>query len=235
MHGELAPGASSHIHFSFYGHSDITADVVAACKVDGGPTYELQLCGEASKMHYRFSQKTVDFGAILYDQVHSTEIVLHNRGKVSFEFSTVNVEEEAGSLPMGGIAVSPSRGCILAQDSLTFVVTFLPGIPQRFNKSFQIQVAHFETDVITLVGEAVYPQMTLNLLRDASKVPEDIQQQARANLDLPLPAEGEHGFVDGSRSRQALVDVEVDRLLVKEFAAENADKLFNTQGKTKPR
>lgn len=237
IHGELAPGASSFIHYSFYGHSDITADVVAACKVEGGPTYEVQLSGEASKMYYKFSQKTVDFGAIPYDAVHRTEIVLYNRGKVAFEFSTENMKEFASEISPGEVAVSPSEGCILAHNNVTFVVTFLPGIPEQFSKSFEIQVAHFETDIITLVGEAVYPRITLDLPRDISKVSPTIEEQARANLDLPSQFQESSSESVASLEEHCRkeMEIEIDRLLVKDFAAKNVEKLFKTEARSKPR
>jgi len=46
----------------FYGHADIACSVVAACKVEGGPTYRLTLTGEASRVEYKFSKTVVDVG-----------------------------------------------------------------------------------------------------------------------------------------------------------------------------
>jgi hydrocephalus-inducing protein len=233
VHGELAPGASTFIHYTFFGHSDISADVVAACKVEGGPTYELQFKGEASKMYYKFSQKTIDFGAVPYDQVHRAEIVLYNRGKVTFDFCIEDTKEDSSDISPGEIAVSPCEGCILAHDSVTFSVAFLPGIPEQFRKTFEIQVAHFEADVITLVGGAVFPQMTFNLPRIISMVEPSVQEQARANLDLlPRVQEASSGL---SIARSMEEAIEIDRLLVKSFATGNTDKLFKPQAKLKPR
>ena len=36
--------------------------MIAACKVDGGPTYKLKLSGEASRVEYKFNRITVDIG-----------------------------------------------------------------------------------------------------------------------------------------------------------------------------
>lgn len=36
--------------------------VVAACKVEGGPTYRVKLSGEASRVEYKFDRTTVDVG-----------------------------------------------------------------------------------------------------------------------------------------------------------------------------
>ncbi len=45
------------------------------------------------------------------------------------------------------------------------MVKFLPGVPEKFHKSFQIQVAHFEPDTINLFGEGVFPRISLDLPR----------------------------------------------------------------------
>lgn len=194
--------------------------MVAACKVEGGPTYELQLSGEASRMSYTFSEKTVDFGHVLYDQPHSTEIVLYNRGKVNFDFTTLNVMEDPSELPPGGIAVTPSSGRILARDNINFKVTFLPGVPGMFSTTFEVQVAHFETDVITLIGNAVYPQMTLNLPRNISST-QDLSQST-----------SQHTQATGSIMT---MEAEIDKQLVMLFATENSNKLFKSQAKPRPR
>lgn len=229
MHGELAPGESSPIYYSFYGHSDIVADVVAACKVDGGPTYELQLRGEASRIHYCFSNKALEFGAVQYDQVHSTEIVLFNRGRVTFDFTTLNVKTNDSKLAPGDIAVSPTRGEISANESVTFTVTFLPGIPETFKKSFEIEVAHFEADVITLTGKAIYPTITMKLPRDMSGVLPQLQEEAKANImEAEVSKEGTEYSADSAVTEQPSTEslgMEIDRLLVKKFVTESIERL----------
>lgn len=209
------------------------ADVVAACKVEGGPTYELGLRGEASRIHYCFSNKALEFGAILYDQVHCTEIVLFNRGRVTFDFTTLNVKADADNIAPGEIAVSPLHGQIAASESVTFKVTFLPGIPETFRKSFEIEVAHFEADVITLTGKAVYPTMTMRLPRDISEVSPHLQEEAGANMELRLAELGKDGTDCSEDTIQSeTLEMEIDRLLVKKFVTENTAKLF---AKPKPR
>ena len=50
------------MQFTFYGYADISTECMAACKVEGGPTYHIRLSGEASNVQYRFSRKHIDFG-----------------------------------------------------------------------------------------------------------------------------------------------------------------------------
>ena len=66
LHGVLLPGQSQQVQFTFYGHSGIATDVTAACRVEGGPTYQIRLSGEASDVQYRFSRTHIDLGK----QVH---------------------------------------------------------------------------------------------------------------------------------------------------------------------
>ena len=61
---------------------------------------------------------------------------------------------------------------------------FLPGIPQKFHKSFLLQVAHFQPDNVNLFGEGVFPRVSLDLPRisDAGGQYESLLKEARENL-----------------------------------------------------
>lgn len=45
-------------------------------------------------------------------------------------------------------------------------VYYLPGVPEVFQRTFQIQVAHLEPDSITLKGQGVFPRICLDLPRN---------------------------------------------------------------------
>lgn len=45
-------------------------------------------------------------------------------------------------------------------------VYYLPGIPEVFQRSFQIQIAHLDPENITLYGEGIFPQISLDLHRN---------------------------------------------------------------------
>lgn len=55
----LQPGGSQPVTFSFFGHANISSQVLALCEVEGGPVYEITLKGEASLVTY--SLDTTDF------------------------------------------------------------------------------------------------------------------------------------------------------------------------------
>lgn len=47
---------------TFYGHADIWGQAKAICEVEGGPTYEITLKGEASLVSYKFDCKEIHYG-----------------------------------------------------------------------------------------------------------------------------------------------------------------------------
>lgn len=62
LYGVLRPHSSHQISFTFYGHCDIIAQAKALCEVEGGPTYEIILRGEASLVNYSFDTKDINYG-----------------------------------------------------------------------------------------------------------------------------------------------------------------------------
>ena len=50
------------MQFTFYGHAGIATEAIAACRVEGGPTYQIRLSGEASEVQYHFSRTEIDLG-----------------------------------------------------------------------------------------------------------------------------------------------------------------------------
>ena len=58
----LQPGESQRVAFTFFGHANIVAHVTALCRVEGGPTYEIALSGEASLIHYLLDVTEIDCG-----------------------------------------------------------------------------------------------------------------------------------------------------------------------------
>jgi len=67
--GTLQPGESEQVTLTFYGHSNIGSEVTAVCKVEGGPSYEIRLCGEASLVDYKFDSLKIDYDRIVSNQL----------------------------------------------------------------------------------------------------------------------------------------------------------------------
>lgn len=62
LYGILQPGDTEQVTMTFYGHADIWGETKAICEVEGGPTYELLLKGEASLVDYKIDCKEIDYG-----------------------------------------------------------------------------------------------------------------------------------------------------------------------------
>lgn len=62
LYGTLQPGDTEQVTMTFYGHADIWGQAKAVCEVEGGPTYEITLKGEASLVSYKFDRKDIDYG-----------------------------------------------------------------------------------------------------------------------------------------------------------------------------
>jgi len=73
----------------------------------------------------------------LFDQAAVAEIVLHNTGKVGLNFVVLNVDSGNKALP-GAPNVSPIQGHIKALSQQTLTVRYLPGVPEKFEKTFQV-------------------------------------------------------------------------------------------------
>ena len=136
-------------------------------------------------------------------------------------------------LSPGEISVSPLNGNIEALEHQTLSIHYLPGAPMKFHEKLHIQVAHFEPDVVIITGAAVFPRIGFNVSQSMEGVMADIQNEARMNLgmsiaeekdaDVSVPlSEGDHNLCQATTKLQA----EVERLMVKEFASDNAEKIF---------
>ncbi|MGH0168093.1 UNVERIFIED_CONTAM: hypothetical protein FKN15_053855 [Acipenser sinensis] len=73
LYGILQPNETQQVDFTFYGHADISGQVLALCEVEGGPTYEITLKGEASLVRYAFDRKEIDYGQLGFIEANSEQ------------------------------------------------------------------------------------------------------------------------------------------------------------------
>ncbi len=145
----------------------------------------------------------------MYDQVHTSQILLYNSGKVDLDYSALGANDSILHAPTpGSLSVHPPMGHIPALGEQIITITFLPGVPSVFEKNLYIQVAHFEPEVITVTGEAVFPRIGFDIQRDLSQVAEAVLEEAKTNLSISIESES------GVRELEA----EVERLLVCGYA-----------------
>ncbi|KAK6174452.1 hypothetical protein SNE40_017727 [Patella caerulea] len=241
LYGTLQPGDTEQITLTFYGHADIWGQVKALCEVEGGPTYELTLTGEASLVEYEFDTKDIDYGKQMYDQLASSEITLLNTGKVGFNFTGLNMDPSLAKNPIPGQPIMiPHSGYIEPHSEQKVTVKFLPDVPEKFHKSFSIQVAHFEPDTINLYGEGVFPRISLdlprnttdggyyesvmkeakvNLMKDATKLLSDQSSTNQPSVRNSLRMVGQHIQQEAAPSELEL-QMEIERLAIRDHALE---------------
>ncbi|XP_064641495.1 hydrocephalus-inducing protein-like isoform X2 [Lineus longissimus] len=240
LYGHLKPGDTEQITLTFYGHADIWSKAKAVCEVEAGPTYEFELKGEASLVEYRFDETDIDYGKQMYDDIATAEITLHNLGKVGFEFTALGMDPTLEEKPRPGVPVMiPHTGHIEAMSQQTLTIKYLPGVPERFHRSFQVQVAHFEPDTINLYGEGVFPRISLDLPRigDEAGHYSSLLKEARETLCkdsrkecTDKEAQGSHRLAEEGKPcitmtqehvpSELEIQMEVERLMVQEFAVD---------------
>ena len=221
LYGTLKPSETQQFQFSFYGHAYIKADAVAVCNVQGGPNYEIQLSGQASLVQYSVSEKEIDFGYQAYDQLNCYSINVHNTGKVSFDFVVLDADGGDSTQP-GVVNVVPAKGYVNSGESIQLSVKYIAGVPETFSKSFQIRVAYFEPEVITVYGVGVFPHIVIDLPKDGeSERYRLLYEEAKQNLITM------HGDADVSSDELDITELdiqaEVDRIEVKQFALNRRD------------
>ncbi|XP_069757040.1 hydrocephalus-inducing protein homolog [Narcine bancroftii] len=231
LFGILQPNEIQQMTFMFYGHVNIRSKVKAVCEVEGGPTYEITLTGEASFINYEFDRKEIDYGHQLFNHVAVTEITLKNTGKVGFDFAVLNEVRSVDQDPVPGVPfITPSMVYIEANTEQKLRVSYLPGVPELFHKSFEVQISHLEPDIITVKGEGTFPRIYLDLPRNITgnekyeaflkEAKETIRREtSEANLlSQPETIAGELGAANSLSSYDTLLQMEADRLLITEYS-----------------
>ncbi|KAM6253129.1 hydrocephalus-inducing protein homolog [Porphyrio hochstetteri] len=185
LFGVLQPGESEQVTVTFFGHPNIMAHVTALCRVEGGPTYEVALRGEASLIHYLLDSTEMDCGLQLFTNVTKSEVTLRNSGKVGFTYVVLSPSTATADSPQPGLPlVQPSTGYIAPGREQVLTVYYLPGVPGVFCRTFKIQVGHLEPEEVTLKAEGSFPRISLDLPRriKGNKNYEQILKEAKEKL-----------------------------------------------------
>ncbi|XP_023802225.1 hydrocephalus-inducing protein-like, partial [Cyanistes caeruleus] len=86
LSGELQQGERQEVSFTFTGHLNTMAQVTALCHVEGGPTYEVKLTGEASRISYSLSAREINCGSQIFNEIRHSTITLANTSKIEFNW-----------------------------------------------------------------------------------------------------------------------------------------------------
>ncbi|KAL5255873.1 hypothetical protein ACHWQZ_G011188 [Mnemiopsis leidyi] len=236
LHGTIEPGDSQTLQFSFYGHENSDNAVEAVCQVEGGPKYKIQLRGQAALVQYSFDKHFINFGEVHYDQIAVAEIELFNEGRIPLDYCTMSAGD--GSKPQPGeLTVTPvEMGQVPPFSSRKLIIRYNPGVPAKFDKLFKVQVAHFEPDVIQVVGEGVFPRIKLDLprygdqdgfyasfLAEAHQAlnmeePNCAPLSRRSKMSGKVSSKYSESGLNTSFPSEDLLESEAERLMVKKFA-----------------
>lgn len=129
LYGVLEPNGSIQISFTFYGHCDIVAQAKALCEVEGGPTYEIILRGQASLISYSFDTQDINYGLQVLPTIHQ-EKMFCSCLNISLRPCASSSSEAPSSQSHHHPILDPSSA------SLTLVICPLPSACQTFSLAF---------------------------------------------------------------------------------------------------
>ncbi|XP_075290309.1 hydrocephalus-inducing protein homolog isoform X2 [Opisthocomus hoazin] len=238
LYGVLQPGESQRVAFTFFGHTNIVAHVTALCRVEGGPTYEIALSGEASLIHYLLDVREIDCGLQLFNEVTEAEVTLQNSGKVGFAYVVLGPSAAAAEGPLPGMPlVVPSTGYVGPGKEQVLKVCYLPGVPGVFCRTFRIQVGHLEPEEISLKGEGSFPRICLDLPRNIKgnekyeKVLKEVKEKMEDNSQrdeavvLGEAAAAEPPTDDLGTMLDTRLQMQMEQMLLEEHALEQQKAL----------
>ncbi|KAF1330314.1 Hydrocephalus-inducing protein, partial [Globisporangium splendens] len=189
IRGHLKPNESEKIEFIYYGHANRKFKSLVACEVEGGPEYELTLLGEASPLVYKLDKQFLDFGQVLYNKTEGCEFSILNIGKVLYGFSITAETIGRGRF----VEVTPSADKVAPNGKQKIVVRLRPGIPEQFEETLVLEVAHFQPIEFKLFGVGIFASVNINLprenhpsstIRGENPKWRDLKKLARRNLEL---------------------------------------------------
>lgn len=162
IRGLLKPNESEKVEFVYYGHANCKFKSAVACEVEGGPEYEVMLSGEASSLAYKLDKQSLDFGQVLYNKTEDRDFFISNVGKVPFSFSISDENSTRGRT----LEVLPTSGKIGSDERQRVIVRLQPGIPELFEESIVLEIAHFQPIKFKLFGCGTFAAVTLDLPRE---------------------------------------------------------------------
>ncbi|XP_065519830.1 hydrocephalus-inducing protein-like, partial [Lathamus discolor] len=225
LHGELQPGQSQRVSFSFFGHANTVSQVTALCRVEGGPSYEVALRGEASRISYLLDTTEIDCGLQVFNKVTEAALTLQNSGKLGFAFAVLSPGTGSAASPLPGVPlVVPSRGYVEPGKQQVLKVYYLPGVPGVFCRAFQIQLGHLEPEKISLKGEGTFPRIHLDLPRNIKEKLDKGSQREEA-IALGEAVAAEPRVDDSGTVWDAQLQMQMEEMLIEEHALEQQKAL----------
>ncbi|XP_038004458.1 hydrocephalus-inducing protein-like [Motacilla alba alba] len=161
LSGVLQPGESQQVSFTLSGHLNTISNVTALCHVEGGPTYEVLLTGEVSRVSYSLRPREINCGLQMFNEIHHSKVTLGNTGKI--EFKWVLKPSPADQHLPGVFLVKPTTGSIAPGKKQVLKFSYMPGFSGAFSRTYQLKVGDLDPENICLKGEASFPMISVNL------------------------------------------------------------------------
>ncbi|XP_045894276.1 hydrocephalus-inducing protein homolog isoform X2 [Micropterus dolomieu] len=151
IYGQLQPGSQQLVILSFYGHKNVSREVVVLCCVEEGPTYEIKLRGEASVISYSHDSTHINFGLQLLpdDDEEADEETVGQSTALQEGEQQPDAQQQKDSEQ-------------IEKEQEDYIDD------EVFEKRLQLQVAYLPLQDITLTGEGVFPRIRLNLPQNLS-------------------------------------------------------------------
>lgn len=170
LRGCIDPQKNERIEFSYNAVPNKVFNVIAVCRVDGGPDYFVKIRSEASEVNYRVHLPSRERFLNLREVSINARVLqyfeIENTSKVPFEFSVRLDSSVPNSEYMRKfISIIPSRGKIPGGERARVRLYIVPGLPDEIFQVLVVQVSHFEPDKIPIRGMALFPTLRLDLNR----------------------------------------------------------------------
>lgn len=186
LSGSIYPDQAEKIEFSYLAIANKKFEIIAVCRVSGGPDYFVKIKSEASEVNYRihlpYREKFINLKEVNINARILQYFEIENTSKVTFEYSIrLDPSIKNSEFMRKFISIVPSRGKIQGGERTKVRLYIIPGIPDELLQVLVVQVSHFEPEKIVVKGMTLFPTLRLDLDRridfKLGKLIEEIQRK----------------------------------------------------------
>ncbi|KPI86156.1 hypothetical protein ABL78_4778 [Leptomonas seymouri] len=153
--GTLLPGEKKVVEVAYQGADMGAALATAVCRIEGGPTYTIDLRAAANVVQAHCDKTHIDFGRLPYYESDSKVVTLTNTTQVhvpwQVDLSRVRHPECLKVSPMSGVL----------RDKARLQITFLPKVPDVFEETIWVCIGHLDPRPIHLSGSGYMSRVAI--------------------------------------------------------------------------
>ena len=153
IRGRLEPGELAASHIQFVAKNEY-AENKAIMHVDGGPDYEISLCGGSSLITYDIFPQTIDFESKRYSQVNTTQVFVENTSRCPFSFET-----KIDQVTDLSILIEPMEATVQPNEKVPINVTVRTPHPGIYKDRFVICVGGVQDIEILILVDAQFDKI----------------------------------------------------------------------------